>query len=314
MKLKMPSPKSLLAGSGALCMIVLFNNCSGGYQTQDTSSLSSSNSTSETQCTDPTGFKETKGQNVAPSKPDADGYMMVWRDEFDGSELNLKYWEYEIDGDGGGNNELQYYTDSPKNTSVKNGLLTLKLIKEDVNRFGKIYSHSSSRIRSKGRASWRYGKFEIRAKISKGVGVWPAIWMLPESEVYGSWPLSGEIDILEIRGREPQTLMGTLHFGQPWPNNQWTDGRYSLSGTDFSEGFHVFSVVWEPELIKWYVDGVLYSTKTPADLRGQPWRFDQNFYLILNLAFGGGFDNNQADLAITESNLYIDYVRVYQKK
>jgi beta-glucanase (GH16 family) len=242
------------------------------------------------------------------SAANANTWKLVWNDEFDGPELNTNNWKYDIDGQGGGNNELQYYTDSPENSSLENGSFVITAL--DNGYADKPYT--SAAIRSKNLAEWKYGKFEIRAKLPMGQGMWPAIWMMPAKNVYGGWPLSGEIDIMENVGHAPNEIFGTIHYGDRWPNNKYTSQHY-VSENSFADDYHVYAIEWEPNKISWYIDGVLYSTKTPDDLGGNKWVWDQEFYLIINLAVGGNLPGSPDETTQFPQKFYIDYVRVYKK-
>ncbi len=238
------------------------------------------------------------------------GWELVWSDEFEGEEIDTTSWEHEVNGDGGGNNELQYYTDSKANSYIKDGFLVIKAMKKNYR--GKFYT--SARLRTKGKKDWTYGRFDIRAKLPIQQGIWPAIWMLPTDYVYGGWPKSGEIDIMEIVGHKPSTLHGTIHYGPEWPNNKHTGGTYELpEGETFADEFHVFSVEWEENEIRWYIDDQLYSTKTPADTDPHPWPFDQDFHLILNLAIGGNWPGNPDENTTFPKYMWVDYARVYKR-
>lgn len=251
----------------------------------------------------------TTPDNGFKSPPERTGWQLIWNDEFAGLEVDTTKWTHEVNGNGGGNNELQYYTNSKANTYIKDDYLVIKAIKENYK--GKFYT--SGRIRTMKKADWTYGRFDIRAKTPVQQGVWPAIWMLPTDYVYGSWPQSGEIDIMESIGSKPTTLVGTLHYGQPWPKNKLSGKDYLLTEGDLSTQFHVFSVEWEPNEIRWYMDDILYSTKTPKDVEPERWPFDQNFHMLLNLAIGGQWPGPPDETTTFPKYMFVDYVRVYKK-
>lgn len=234
------------------------------------------------------------------------GDTMVWNDEFSGSLIDTTRWSFDLgtgapELTGWGNNELQYYTSNPANVSIVNGKLCITAIKESYQ--GSAYT--SARIHTKLKGDWTYGRFEIRAKLPKGKGIWPAIWMLPTDNFYGSWAASGEIDIMELLGHEPAKIHGTIHFGSTWPDNQSSTGTYTLPEGDFSDDFHIFSIEWDTEGIAWYVDLIRYSVKPHK----QP--FDKRFYLILNLAVGGNWPGNPDGSTVFPACMEVDYVRVY---
>jgi beta-glucanase (GH16 family) len=244
-----------------------------------------------------------KGMNAQPCME------LIWSDEFDGTELDTELWNYDI-GDGcpdlcgWGNNEQQYYSDSPENISVADGILTITG-KEDT--LGGL-EYSSAKITSFGKGEFKYGRFEARMRFPQTQGVWPAFWMLPADNVYGVWPQSGEIDIVEMIGANPGQAVGTIHTGFPYA---YTSGYYDLPpGQIFADNFHVFSVEWEPESITWFVDGIQYHELTPDDIG--PWApFQEEFYLILNLALGGNWPGPVDETTDLPQTLEVDYVRVY---
>ena len=236
---------------------------------------------------------------------------LVWADEFSGTTLDNSKWNIQL-GDGcdigncgWGNNELQLY--SAENISVNDGFLTITAEKSIENGI----SYSSARINTRYKGDWTYGRFEARLKLPRGQGIWPAFWMLSTNEPYGGWPQSGEIDIMELVGHEPNVVHGTLHYGDPWPNNAMTTASYTLPTGDFSDDFHVFAVEWEEAEIRWFIDGQMYSRKTKSDLQGKPWPFDHNMHLLLNLAVGGNWPGQPSGSTIFPQQYIIDYVRVY---
>jgi beta-glucanase (GH16 family) len=251
---------------------------------------------------------------LVPGLTSAQTWQLVWSDEFETDTLDTNKWSYQI-GTGAeyglnswGNNELQYYTDREENVFVKDGKLHIVARQEQfVNR-----NYTSARIRSINQGDWTYGKFEIRAKTPKGRGLWPAIWMMPTESVYGGWPRSGEIDIMELVGHLPHRVHGTVHYGPPWPNNLERGGVYTLSEGDFSDDFHIFSIIWEPRRIRWFVDGQFFFLVTPNNLAPHPWPFDQDFHFLLNVAVGGTWPGNPDSTTEFPQEMVIDYVRVYQ--
>jgi len=237
---------------------------------------------------------------------------LVWADEFNGNSLNLDNWTFET-GDGcpslcgWGNNELEYYTDRPENLFFRDGHMVIKALKENYN--GKSYT--SAKIVSRGKKVFKFGRMEIRAKLPKGKGIWPAIWMLPQQNVYGGWPRSGEIDIMEMVGHEPNKVHGTVHFG-PGPGSTQFGRSYTLTNTDFSADFHVFSISWDTNVINWYVDGNLFGTFTNADAGSATYPFNEDFYFIINLAVGGNWPGSPDATTTFPQELVVDYIRVYQ--
>jgi beta-glucanase (GH16 family) len=256
----------------------------------------------------------------APATPE---WQLVWSDEFDGDSLDLSKWEYEIgrgpQNDGWGNRELQYYTNRAENLRVADG--TLKIIATNdpyrvtIGNNSTTYTYTSARIRTKDKGDWKYGRFEFRAKLPEGKGIWPAIWMLPTDNVYGTWAASGEIDIMEMVGHEPNRVHGTLHYGGMWPNNIYDGMSYRLREGKFSESFHDFALEWEDGEMRWYVDGVLYVRQTWWKTAGHPFPapFDQRFHLLINMAVGGNWPGSPDATTQFPQKLEVDYVRVYQR-
>ena len=251
---------------------------------------------------------------VAQEKLAPTATKLVWQDNFDGESLDYSKWAVEVNAFGGGNQELQIYTDSPKNVRVENGNLVLQAHKGTTGISGTERDYSSGRVRTKHRGDWKYGRIEVRAKLPIGQGLWPAIWMLPTEEKYGGWANSGEIDIMEYRGQEPNKVLGTLHYGAPWPDNKHSGDEFVLAEGNFHDDFHTFAVDWQEGVIKWFVDGKLVQTQTKWSSKGNPFPapFDQEFHLLLNLSIGGGFVGAPDETSQFPQEFLIDYVRVYQ--
>lgn len=239
-------------------------------------------------------------------------YELVWGDEFDYEGLpDETKWDYDVGGSGWGNNELQYYTND-SNAYVSGGFLTIEARKEELN--GKDYT--SARLVTRNKGDFLYGKFEIRAKLPEGVGTWPAIWMLPTDWEYGSWPASGEIDIMEHVGYNQDTVHASIHTKSynHSINTQKTATKY-IEGV--SDEFHVYTVEWLPDVIYGYIDDELYFTFDPLKYKSLPssseWPFDKRMHLLLNIAIGGGWGGVKGvDDDIFPQTMIVDYVRVYQ--
>ncbi len=237
--------------------------------------------------------------------------FLRWSDEFNGNTLDTNYWEYQI-GDGcpslcgWGNAEQQSYQKSA--IVVENGLLKVKAKKEKIGNS----TYSSGRIRSINKFDFASGRIEVRARTPIGRGYWPAVWFLPTENYYGGWPLSGEIDLLEGKGQEPNNTYGTIHYGAYTPNNKYTGATYTLPSGSFTSEFHTYGMVWKSDTIQWFVDNVLYSTKTRANLPEFWWPYDRNFHFLINLAVGGYFLGNPDASTPDTATLQVDYVRVYQ--
>jgi beta-glucanase (GH16 family) len=270
-------------------------------------------------------------------------WKLIWSDEFEGKEIDRSKWDFDLGNgfydynakqwiNGWGNEELQYYTREPENAFVKEGLLHIKAIKESIHNCGYTSARMKTRKRD-GSALFNqcYGKFEFRAKLPTGKGVWPALWMLPQSDKYGTWPSSGEIDILEARGQEPNKILGTLHFGSRWPANALKENNILLPNNGTISDFHTYAIEWEPGEIRWLLDGKQFaaqsfwwsSSKVAAnkglqpskeeDLNAWPAPFDQPFYLVMNVAVGGKFLGNPDNTTLFPAEMLVDYVRVYDK-
>jgi len=242
------------------------------------------------------------------------GWQLVWHDEFSGNQLDPSKWECEVNAAGGGNAELQYYVTN--NVSVRDGKLFIEARDDPYAGPEGSRDFTSSRIRTRKKGDWKYGRFEIRAKLPKGRGLWPAIWMLPTDNAYGGWPHSGEIDIVELLGHEPNRVYGTLHYSDREQRHAYRGTNCTLATSTFAEEFHVFRLDWKPGVISWYLDGQLCQTQThwPSGTNAFPSPFDQRFHLILNLAVGGNWPGNPDAKTVFPQALVVDYVRVYQKK
>ncbi len=258
-----------------------------------------------------TGCKETPGTvDPPPTVTDDDslslpGWTLVWNDEFSGPSIDLSKWGHEVNDNGGGNNESQYYTARPENSFIRDGALVIRAIKEQY----LTREYTSARMRTANRGDWTYGRFEIRAKLPYGQGIWPAIWMLPTDWEYGGWPASGEIDIMECLGHETWKVYGTIHYGSSPQAHQQTGGSMILpqtSGT-FAGDFHVFAVEWDSLGFRWFVD----STQYFATSHGAP--FDKRFHLLLNVAVGGNWPGYPNEFTTFPQEMVVDYVRVYRK-
>jgi beta-glucanase (GH16 family) len=235
-------------------------------------------------------------------------YSLVFSDEFEGTSLDSTRWN--IQSGYAANQELEYYTTGNQNLRVENGNLVIVAKKENaVN----DRNYSSGRINSKGKGTIRYGKVEARIYLPSGRGTWPAFWMMPQANVYGGWPYSGEIDIMEHIGSDPRMTSHAVHTGNKngAKGNNWFNRQYKDS---MENKFHTYAIVWGADDIKFYIDDVksttLYRNFT-EDFRG--WPFDQDFYLILNLAIGGTMGGAVDDAIFNQPvEMKVDYVRAYQ--
>ncbi|MFH1197873.1 MAG: glycoside hydrolase family 16 protein [bacterium] len=244
------------------------------------------------------------------------GYQLIWDDEFNGAEIDKSKWEHEVNGHGGGNNELQYYTDRAENSFIQNGKLVIAALQEEYTGDDGTRYYTSARLRTANKGDWKYGRLDIRAKLPYGQGLWPAIWMLPTDWSYGGWPTSGEIDIMELLGQEPDKVYGTLHYGGSTSGHQSNGGSLKLSSGSFAATFHTFTIEWEENVMRWYVDDHLFYTSNEwsTDEASYPAPFDQRFHLILNVAVGGNWPGNPTTETIFPQKMEVEYVRVYKKK
>ena len=287
--------------------------------------------------------RSTLGAAIPVASEDS-GWKLVWQDEFDGTEVDRSKWDFDINCWGGGNNERQCYTGRWANARVKDGKLTITAIKENWRGFAlpehmriteeekksfKVQPFTSARLVTRGKAAWKYGRIEVRAKLPQGQGTWPAIWMLPEDNAYGTWAASGEIDIMEAinlgvpcakcPGGVENEIAGTLHFGGLWPDNSLHSTR--LHYPKVLDGFHTFGVIWEPDRMIWTVNGRVFAEKRPEDwftTNSDEARapFDKPFHLILNFAVGGKWPEEEGVGGLDQTGFpktfEIDYVRVWQ--
>lgn len=242
----------------------------------------------------------------------------MWSDEFDGangSSPDPKKWVLETGGNGWGNHELEYYTSRTKNVRQENGNLVIEATKEDfLGPEGVRRKYTSSRLTTEGLFSQQYGRFEARIQIPSGQGVWPAFWMLGANRSGVGWPECGEIDVMEALGSAPETIQGSLH-GPGYSGTNPLSTAYTLPRGRFSDGFHIFAVEWEPNIVRFYVDDKLYASKTPADLPAtKRWVYDHPFFIVLNLAVGGNLPGRPDESTVFPQHMLVDYVRAYARQ
>lgn len=231
-----------------------------------------------------------------------------WTDEFENSVFpDTSKWKFETGGDGWGNNELQYYTNGA-NVKIKNGVLKITGRKEKIG--GRKFT--SSRLVTKGKADWKYGKIEVRAKLPKGRGTWPAVWMLPANDFYGEGLPSGEIDIMEHVGFEPDVIHFSVHT-EKFNSSKKNEKTGKTFAENADEEFHVYKMEWTPYGIRGYVDEEKYFEYKNTNSGYRYWPFDKNFFLIINLAIGGSWGGEKGiDNKIFPAEFEIDFVRVYK--
>lgn len=235
---------------------------------------------------------------------------LVLSEEFDSDGApNPAVWGYDIgrgpNGDGWGNQELQYYTDRSDNVEVQNGVLLITARQESF----EGASYTSARLLTKDLFEQKFGRFEARIRLPYGQGIWPAFWMLGADIDENPWPAAGEIDIMEYRGQEPTVLVGSVH-GPGYSGGDAISKEFILENDRFDTGFHIFGIEWGPDYVNFYVDDFLYNRITPEDVTG-PWVFDKPFFILMNLAVGGSFvgaPNTETEFPQT---MLVDYVRVY---
>lgn len=271
-------------------------------------------------------------------------WVQVWSDEFDGGAIDPARWVGTFDCSGGGNKEAQCYTTRRENVFVDNdGMLHIVAREESFS--GRAYeddlpqfdssdtsvtrSYTSAKIHTRNLFDFKYGRIEVRARLPGGQGMWPAIWMLPTEQVYGGWPSSGEIDIMEAVNLDtagaPNEVHGSMNYGLKWP--QWsTNGTRFESPRSLTRNFHTFVLEWEADEIRWFIDGIHYATQTSAGWYNYIWGnqqtgfsvanprapYDQKFYLLLNLAVGGHWAGQPDRNWRGDREFLVDYVRVFQ--
>ena len=254
-----------------------------------------------------------------PFNPDAGNnddepvtYTLVWADEFNGAEgqaIDSSRWAFDTGGHGWGNNQLEYNTDRTENVSL-DGAGHLRIVARQEDFGGNSYT--SGRIKTQGKFTQRYGKFEARMQLPLGQGMWPAFWLLGDDFSSVGWPACGEVDIMEYRGQYPKVVNGAMH-GPGYSGATPFHGSYQLGGVDgFDDGFHTFAVEWKSSSITWLVDGQSYMTWRESNLpSGTDWVYDHPFFIILNLAVGGNYVGDPNGTTQFPQTLLVDYVRVY---
>lgn len=231
------------------------------------------------------------------------GYTLVWSDEFSGTSLDASAWNQETGNNNGNNHELQYYTNSPKNTFVSDGNLIIEARKETISTF----NYTSGRMTTQNKKAFKYGRIDIRAKLPVGKGLWPALWMLGTNITSVSWPACGEIDIMELVGTYPGKVYSTLHWQNAGSHASY-GLEYSLASGDFSQQFHVFTTIWTKDNIKSYVDDKLYFTMTTTNIAA----FNAEQFFIFNVAVGGDWPGSPDASTTFPQRMFVDYVRVFQ--
>ncbi len=240
-----------------------------------------------------------------------EGWKLAWGDEFDGDEINKNWWTHEIGNgsNGWGNNEIEYYTDAKENSRIENGKLIIEARDDSWNG----HKFTSARMITKDKKLFNYSRIDIRAKIPFGQGIWPAIWMLGDNIDQVSWPACGEIDIMELIGNHPSTSHATVHFGTDFSSHKYSGDSYIISNEIFNDRFHVFSVIREANIMWFFVDDILIYEFSSNDTQGMSYPFNQDFFLILNVAIGGNWPGDPDGTTQFSQQMMVDYIRVFEK-
>lgn len=245
---------------------------------------------------------------------------LIWQQDFAGGSRDLSEWNIRLGNDlldnegnavmpGWGNGEGQYYTGQAGNLYIDvEGLHLRACLETTESPDGRSFSYTSARIDTKDRFSFKYGKLVTRAKLPAGQGLWPAIWLMPQDQAYGPWPASGEIDIMEARGRLPRQVSGTLHYGKDWDNKRLDEFSYTFENGSIAE-FHDYALEWDENAIRWLVDGHCYAERA---MEQGVMPFDQPFYLVLNLAVGGWYDRVDVDESALPAVMTVAGIWLYQ--
>lgn len=245
---------------------------------------------------------------------------LIWEQNFLNRQADLSAWNIRLGNDlldndgkpihpGWGNGEQQFYTENSNNLFIDDSGLNLCARREAIKiNDGRQFSYTSARLDTKDLVSFCYGKLIVRAKLPIGQGLWPAIWLMPQDDAYGTWPASGEIDIMEAKGRLPEQVSGTLHYGKDWDHKVTDEFTYKFEHGTINE-FHDYALEWDSSSIRWLVDGQCYAERQ-QELGVMP--FDKPFYILLNLAVGGWFDNVAVDEAALPAVMTVSNIWLYQ--
>ena len=263
------------------------------------------------------GCGGSSSPQVANPTPPTGAWVLSWSDEFngaDGSAPDPSKWNYDLGGAGWGNNELQTYTSRTENVHVQGGSLVIAALSETyTGTDGIARNYTSARLKTQGLFSQSSGRFEARIKIPYGQGIWPAFWLLGNDISTNGWPTCGEIDIMENIGRFPGTVYGTIH-GPGYSGGAGLQSSTQLAAGKFADDFHIYAVEWEGTQIRFYMDGLLFGTRTSAQIpTGATWVFDHPFFLILNVAVGGNWPGSPDGTTLFPQQMLVDYVRVYRR-
>lgn len=254
---------------------------------------------------------------IAPATDASKGWTLTWSDEFDGARGQLPdgaKWTPEIGGQGWGNQEREYYTGNAANASLDGaGHLVITALSEPaITPLSCWYGpcrYTSARLLSKGKFTQKYGRFEARIRIPRGQGIWPAFWLLGDDIDRVGWPQCGEIDVMEVIGKQPSTLYGTIHG----PNGTDVGGRQAIASGIWADDYHVYAVEWDSSEMRFYADSQMYRRITVAEVPKNGWVFDHPFFVLLNLAVGGNWPGDPDASTTFPQQMLVDYVRVYRR-
>lgn len=238
------------------------------------------------------------------------GYNLAWSDEFNSASLNDLTWNYEQGGNGWGNNELENYTARPQNLFLSNGNLIIEARRETYGN----NNYTSARITTQNKKTFTFGRIDIRAKLPVAKGMWPALWMLGSNLPTVNWPACGEIDMMELVGSAPKQVTGTMHWATSGGQDSYLNNNFVLPSQDFSQQFHVFSVVWTQDSIKWLVDDSQYFSGNKANVTNGAYPFNNPFFFIFNVAVGGNWPGPPDNTTSFPQRMFVDYIRVFQKQ
>ncbi|HEV9035114.1 MAG TPA: family 16 glycosylhydrolase [Puia sp.] len=248
---------------------------------------------------------DSTGYTTPASYP---GRTLVWSDEFNGNALNTQDWNYEQGGSGWGNNELENYTNRTQNVFVSAGHLVIEARQESYG--GNNYT--SGRLTTQGKRSFTYGRIDIRAKLPVSKGMWPALWMLGSDISTVPWPGCGETDIMELIGTYPGRVTGSLHWQQSGGSEGTYNNNYNLNTGDFSQQFHVYSIIWQKDSVQFLVDDQPYVNGGASDVTSGTYPFNSPFFFIFNVAVGGNWPGPPDGTTVFPQRMFVDYVRVFQ--
>ena len=271
------------------------------------------------------GATATGGAAGSNGTPDGGlaGWTLTWSDEFngaDGSAVDSTKWVYDTGGSGWGNNELEYYTSGTANAVQQGGNLVITATTANAANYTCSYPsngpchYTSARLKTLGKFSQQYGRFEARIQMPEGQGIWPAFWMMGDNINTVSWPSCGEIDVMENIGKEPSINHGSMHMpATGGTTDDQLTGMYTLSGgAKLGDAFHTYAIEWTSSQVTFYVDDMLYETQTKAAATGRTWEFDHPFFILLNVAVGGTWPGSPDSTTTFPQTMKVDRVRVYQ--